>query len=370
MPRLREFRYDRWASWAVGQVEQDRPGVIAYDTETTGLGFYDRPFGATVSWRAPGGGASSARGELKSAYFDLEGNGWEERARALGQVLRGTPAWVAHNAKFDQQKLLLIGAITWDDIARAELHDTQTIYHLLDENGRKGLKHLAVAVLGWDDTIEVEVKSGPNKGTKRAVPKEEHRLAEARRKLKLRKDDGYHLLPREVLIPYALRDTDFTLRLYEELMPRLERKNDPALLEAYRTEMDVQLVLLRMEQDGFALDLEYLDEVTSDYGVQVMEAWNEVVALTGNPDLNPNAPAQLLDAFRQRGQRLESTDRDTLAGLDDDLARAILRYRDVKKIHTTYLRPLQEEQRDGIAHPNFNPTGARSGRMSSGGAKE
>jgi DNA polymerase I-like protein with 3'-5' exonuclease and polymerase domains len=79
---------------------------------------------------------------------------------------------------------------------------------------------------------------------------------------------------------------------------------------------------------------------------------------------------QLLQAFRKRGVRIDTTEAAELKKLDDDLARAVLRYREDKKIHTTYLRPLQLEQRDGIAHPNFNPTGARSGRMSSGGAKE
>jgi hypothetical protein len=53
-------------------------------------------------------------------------------------------------------------------LADVELHDTQTMYVLLDENGRKGLKHLAATVLKVDDTIEVEVKSGPNKGRRSA----------------------------------------------------------------------------------------------------------------------------------------------------------------------------------------------------------
>lgn len=363
MPRLREFRWGSWAACTWAWIDFDRPSIIALDTETTGLGFYDQPFAATLSWRGHDG-------ELYSGYIDLESDESGVRRALLRRALTTVGAWVGHNLKFDLQKLLLAEALTWEDIERAELHDTQTIYHLLDENGRKGLKHLAVQELGWHDTIRVEVKSGKNKGTFKEVPKEEHRLAEARRKLKLTKDDGYHLLPREVLIPYALRDTDFTLRLYEELWPRLAGMGDEDLLDAYRTEIAVQLVLLRMEQDGFALDLEYLDEVTSEYGVRVMDDWNEIVRLTGNAELNPNAPAQLLAAFRTRGVRLEDTQAKTLASLDDDLARAVLRYREDKKIHTTYLKPLQDEQRDGIAHPNFNPLGARSGRMSSGGAKE
>jgi hypothetical protein len=60
-------------------------------------------------------------------------------------------------------------------------------------------------------------------------------------------------------------------------------------------------VLLDMEADGFALDMPYLDEVTSEYGVKVMEGWDEIVTLTGNPELNPQSPAQILEAFASAG---------------------------------------------------------------------
>jgi DNA polymerase I-like protein with 3'-5' exonuclease and polymerase domains len=241
---------------------------------------------------------------------------------------------------------------------------------LLDENNTKGLKDLAVRVLGYDDTIEVEVKSGKNKGQMKKVPREQHQLNAVRRKLGLKKEDGYHLLPRDVLIPYALRDTDFTLQLYEVLMPKLEDKNDEALLQLYRDSMRLKRVLLRMEQDGFALDVPYTAETASEYGVRVMKKWDLVTELVGDPDFNPRSPAQVMAAFERRGIVLEDTQVKTLAKLDDDLARALLEYRSDFKIHTTYLLGLLREQRNGIIHPHFNDDGARTGRMSSSSAKE
>jgi len=359
MPRLREFRWGTWANHIADLWEEDAPRLIAVDTETTGVGFYDRPFAATVTWRR-------LNGELQSGYIDFESDEDGQRAELLYMMLEDTPGWVMHNSKFDLQKLQLIGALP--DPTKHELHDTQTLYVLLDENRRKGLKHLAVNVLGVDDTIAVQIKSGPNKGQWKRVPKEEHKLAAVRRKLKLKKDDGYHLLPREVLIPYALKDTEFTLRLFETLMPQLEAVGDPRLLDLYREFMELKLVLLDMEADGFQLDLDYLNEVTSEYGVRVMEGWDKVVNLTGNEDLNPQSPAQILEAFAKRGVKLESTAEATLKGVEDELAGALLSYRGDKKIHTTYLRALQEEQRDGIVHPNFNDDAARTGRMSSSAA--
>ena len=363
MPRIREFRWGSWLSWAERKLAQDAPSVIAVDTETTGLEFWDEAFAATLTWRTPGGA-------LRSAYVDLADTGGPARAWALGDMLRKVPAWVGHNWKFDAQKLILAEAITREDIDAHEIHDTQTLFHLLDENSPKALKTLAATVLKVDDTIEVEIQSGPNKGKTKRVPKEAHRLNETRRKLKLRKEDGYHLLPREVLIPYALRDTEFTLRLFEVLMPRLEGLGDPDLLQLYRDEIELLSVLLDMEAEGLGLDVPYTEKTASEYGVRAMEAWNRVSALTGNPELNPQSPDQLRAAFRARGLRLADTQESTIKGLDDDLARAILDFRQVSKIHKVYLRGLLDMQRDGVVHPNFNPTGARTGRMSSGSAKE
>lgn len=362
MPRLKEFKYDSWSAWTVKTLFQDMPDIVAVDTETSGLGFYDEPFAATLSWRGPDG-------TLKHGYFDLEGARREDRIEQLRSILMWIPAWVFHNAKFDLQKLKLIGVITDMMIDGTELHDTQTAYMLLDENSTKGLKDLAVRVLGYDDIIEVEIKSGKNKGKMKKVPKEQYKLNAVRRKLGLKKEDGYHLLPRNVLIPYALRDTDFTLQLYEVLMPRL-RKNDDALLHLYRESMKLKRALLRMEADGFALDIPYTEKTASEYGVRVMEKWDQVTNLVGDPDFNPRSPAQVAAAFERRGIVLDDTQAKTLMKLDDELARSLLDYRDDFKIHTTYLLALLREHRDGIVHPHFNDDGARTGRMSSSSAKE
>jgi DNA polymerase I len=358
VPRLSHTR----AAWAQAQIEIDRPDLIAVDTETTGLEFYDEPFAATLTWRA---------GDvLRNAYLPLEGRGREEALAALSSILRYVPAWVFHNAKFDLQKLKLIGVTDDAQIERVDLHDTQTIFTLLDENSPKALKTLAVSILKYDDTIDVPYKSGAKKGQTRKVSREKYELDEARRKLKLTKDDGYHLLPRRVIVPYALRDTDFTLQLYETLMPRLIAKDDPDLLALYGKAMQLKRVFLRMEADGMLLDLDFLQEKASEYGVKVMEGWGRVVELTGNPELNPNAHAQVMEALNARGLYPEDTQKGTLEKMDDEFVRALLQYRGDKKIHKTYLVGLLNAQRDGIVHPHFNDDGARTGRTSSGAAKE
>jgi len=360
MPRLRYLRADH----ALERIKSHTPPALAVDTETTGVEFYDEPFAATLSWRAPDG-------SLESAYLPLEGRGRERALSALAEALRVVPAWLFHNAKFDLQKLLLIGAIDWPLIERIDLHDTQTIYTLLDENDRKGLKYLAVKILKYDDTVKVPYKTKGREGEFRLVSREKYELDEARRKRGLKKEDGYHLLPRRVIVPYALRDTDFTLQLYERLMPALERRGDPDLLELYRQAMQLKRVLLRMEGDGMKVNVPYLQEKASEYGVKVMEGWNRIVSMTGMPDLNPQSLAQVMEALNARGLYPPDTQAGTLEKLgDDEFVAALLQYREDKKLHKTYLVGLLDAQRDGIVHPNFRDDGARTGRMSSGAATE
>lgn len=372
MPRLSRYKWTDWAVLSYDTIMADRPDVIAIDTETSNVNYYDEAFCVTLTWRNP-------QGVLKSAYIDIEGTEGtthevDHRRGIVTDVLDMVPSWVFHNAKFDLQKLALAGLLPvgWRSHA---IHDTQLIFHLLDENGRKGLKALAVSVLHERDTVAVEVKSGPNKGTFREVPRELHQLRAVRKKLGLKASDGYFHLPREVIVPYAMKDTEFTLRLYEALLPQLLRKaeKDPALTRLYADECELTLALLDMEARGMGVDTEYLDAVVHEYGVRVMEKLLSAVELSGNKDLNPASPKQLVEAFTKLGEPVDSTavtalqevvhtSRNTKA---KEFAQAILDYRSDAKVYVGYLKALQNEQRGGIWHPNFNPVLPKTGRMSS-----
>lgn len=359
MPRLARFKWQEWSEWVEEQVLADAPQAVAVDTETSGLGFHDLAFCATLTWRGKDG-------SLKSGYVDLEDEGREGRIAALRRVLDSVPTWVFHNAKFDLQKLDYIGALP----AHHHVEDTQPLASLLDENRRLALKSLAVTELGIEDVIEVTIKSGPNKGQTKRVPREEHHLNAVRRKLKLTKDDGYHLLPREALVPYAIRDTELTLLLWEKLRPMLPEDLEPI----YAEELEVSRVLLSMESNGVGIDVPYLAEAGDEWGAKVMSAWQALVALVGREDFNPGSPIQLKAAFKDVGVTMESTDKAHLRDLVADraspkeavaLAESLRVYRDADKVYGTYLRPLLADQRDGIAHAWFNSVGPRTGRTSS-----
>lgn len=348
MPRIREHRWNAYAYAGTGRATSAAANgatVLAVDTETEGLAFHDRAFCVTFTYRDP------FTGELVSAYVDTDEAQPDALSRriAVRRVLEQFPVWVFHNAKFDLQKLELDGMLP--DVAGHTIHDTQTIAYLLNEHRHKGLKELARVVLG-------------------ETTNEEERLKVVRRKLGLKKEDGYYYLPRTVVIPYAMKDTEFTLRLFETLMPQLEQsiEADPLMAEVYAMEQRVSEVFRRMEARGFRVNVEYLEQTADEYGKRVMEGLGKIKALAGDETLNPNSPLQLKKAFAARGFDVDSTAEDVIRELDDDLARAILQYRSDAKIHKTYLRGLLNEQVDGVVHPWFNPVGARTGRTSSSSA--
>lgn len=319
-----------------GRWREDRPQVIAVDTETTGVEFYDTPFCVTIAW---GWDTDNPQGH----YFELgdaDHNYW------VHEILVDTPTWVFHNAQFDLQKLILAGLIRNGDLSFDRFEDTEGLAHLLDEHRRKGLKFLARELLN----IETD---------------EEEVLKKVRREMKLKKSDGYHVLPREVLMPYAIADVHLTGQLFSLLRPQLDRYED--LVELYNLEREVTLVLLDMRERGMAVDVGYLDETAKEYAREAVKTEFDIYDLVRNDDFNPNSPKQVKEAFEKRGILLEKTDADTLEALTDPLAAKILHLRSTRKMHGTYLTSLLDEQRDGMVHPWFNQYKPVTGRFSSGG---
>lgn len=306
--------------------------VLAVDTETTGLGYFDTPFCVTMAWRDGG--------ELFTRYFDID------ELTTVFTWLCSAEELVFHNAKFDVQKLELVGIPIWEHKTPYQIHDTECLSHLLNEQRPKRLKGLAKELLG-EETDEAQV------------------LAAVRRKLKLRKSDGFDALPREVLEPYALKDAEFTLRLFELLYPQL----DEELLRLYKEDQELMVVLYDMEQAGIGLDLEYLRETAKEYAGKILTLDLKIRDMVGVEDFNPNSWQQIQAAFRDRGIDLVSTKKEVLVSLGDELAESILALRSAKKTHGTYLKNMLAEQRDGIIHPNFKQFGTKGRRFSSGSSE-
>lgn len=357
--------------------EEDSPGAISFDTETTGLTYFDTAFCVTVAWSRP------STGEIVGHYFELE----KFRShRMVWDILNKTPVLVGHNLKFDLQKARLAGLLT-RSLEPASLEDTQILAHLLDEYRPKGLKDLMVSVLGWQDTMQVEVK-GKDGPYMKEVVREKYEIQKARTKLKLKKEDGYHLIPRGIVAPYAITDAVGTHGLVKALRPRVQRHAD--MWELYRQELELTCVLLAMEDAGLGVIPDYVDERVKEYAKKVLMHEMRIQEITGRKVgkkpasgvcgvcghkrndctcFNPASSDQLKEAFSALGYDRPNYDKKQLKTIDHPLAQTIIEYRKDSKLLSTYFLAIRNEQRDEVLHPSFNQN-VSTGRMSSGGAKE
>jgi DNA polymerase-1 len=247
-----------------------------------------------------------------------------------------------HNAKFDIQKLCRLGIPLSVFVDKFE--DTQALAHLIDEHQSTSLKYLARTVLG-EETDEDEV------------------LKVWRRQNKIKKEEGYEPIPHEILAPYALKDSEFTLRLYKVLWDRMPKDLQPL----YEIEKALTLSLLGIEARGMKIDRQYVTNKRKEYSDRIYKLKHRIGVLAGE-EFNPQSPKQIIEVFAQRGVRVTATDKATLSALDDELALAIVELREANKIKSTYFDGLYEESKDGILHPNFRQHGTKTGRMSSGAA--
>lgn len=347
MPRIKEYHYSYLAEQCLAQWQADQPEAMAVDTETTGRSWYDEAFCMTVAW--DGG----------SFYLELD----DKTSRDVAsELLACVPRLIFHNAKFDIQKLILSGLLAREQVTPDRIEDTEAIHHLLWEHKPKRLKSMAAELLGAD-TAETEA------------------IKRAKKKLGIKKDDGYADLPRAVLVPYSVKDAEYTWQIYKMLKPRLKDE----LLDLYNLEMELCLVLLDIEAAGMRVDTEYVDKTTKEYAGRILETKMRIEDLLGltvftpekqgqkTPEghINLGSWQQVLPQLHARGIMVDGTGNEVLKPHEDDeFVAAMLELRGLTKIHGTYLLGIQRETKDGIIHPNFRQHGTKTGRMSSGEAED
>ena len=372
-----DFKASAWEGYQAFML--DLPEVVAFDTETHGFNWYDPAFCATVAWERPNG--------LACFYFETSTH--FDATWMLERMFQVPKVLVGHNLKFDLHRGIAGGWIDRGRLTPEGIEDTEALAHLDDEHRVKALKDLAVLLLGVEDYVEVEVKSGKNKGEIKKVPREKYEIEQAKlwaKKhygLKSVKDVGYHLLPRGVIYPYALKDAEFTLRLYHLLKPRIERYED--LSSLYRQEMELSLVFLDLEAQGLGCRPDYVDEQVRQFTRSVLQTEQRIASVVGKDivsavlprgkpseekeKFNPNSPDQILDFFDAAGVDVASTEADELKKVEHPLAQEIVALRHDLKLRNTYFMAIKEGQRDGVFHPSIRQHGTVTGRSSSGKAK-
>lgn len=313
-------------------VEALAGGVIAFDTETTGLNVRsgEQDIGRTIQFsKRPWNGA---------VVFEMN----DKMKDYIEDILRNARYLIAHNLKFDMHiAQTYLGYNLFDFYPPEHLHDTVWSAALVDEREGKRLKELAVRFLN-DKAADSQTL--------------------LKRYMK-QNDYDWATVPVEQLIVYGGNDAIITGQLFDLLNP----KAIDLAAEAYTREQHLAPVLYAMERSGMLLDVPLLEQVAEEEKDLRDAALLDV--RTMYPGLNPNSHLQVRAAFDERGMEIPDTQASTLrkAFADgEDLAGAILRFRKHSKTYGTYCKPwLKLVTSQGRIHPSINSLGAKTGRMSS-----
>jgi len=310
---------------------------VAIDTETTGLHWW-RTEVCVVSFAWSGGSTALwVPKEERSSNSPM--------ARLLTELFNcPTNRVILWNAKFDFHQIRETFGVeipAWDSF-----HDAMIMCHLLDENRRMALKVRVKEDLGIDPIEEKQLK-----------------LYMRRNKL-----TTYDELPLDILLPYAVKDAEFTLTFYAKYFSDVREY----FLEVYDLERKSLMVLMEMERHGVLIDKPYLEEVQVKLLTELDELDLSIKALIGD-DLNINSPRQLADYFFRKeglapvkmGKTHESVDVSVLEQLKHPLAEQLVSYRKKFKLANTYVAPMLEMlDSNGRLHCSYNQVGAKTGRMS------
>ncbi len=187
---------------------------------------------------------------------------------------------------------------------------------------------------------------------------------------------SFNEVPLEQAGPYAAEDADITLRIHQELWPRLE--NTGQLAGVYRDiEIPLIPILQTMERAGVLLDVDMLHRQGKELSTEMRRLEEEAHDAAGRP-FNLGSPKQLqeilferlgLPVVRKTPKGQPSTAEDVLGELADhhDLPRLILQHREMAKLKSTYTDklPSQVDPRTGRVHTSYHQAVAATGRLSS-----
>src|SRR5690606_10072510 len=181
----------------------------------------------------------------------------------------------------------------------------------------------------------------------------------------------------EQAAPYAAEDADITLRLHQNLWPRLQ---EIAPLAKVLEEIEMPLVpeLARIERTGAMVDAKLLGEHSRELSDKLNALEREAFELAGE-EFNLGSPKQLcailyekqgLPVLQKTAKGQPSTAESVLAELADQghaLPQVIMQHRTLSKLKSTYTDRLPEQinPRTGRIHTSYHQAVTATGRLSS-----
>ncbi|GIM27664.1 DNA polymerase [Clostridium polyendosporum] len=161
--------------------------------------------------------------------------------------------------------------------------------------------------------------------------------------------------------------------IYRLLEKKIEEADMSTLF--YEVELPLTEVLSSMEELGFKVNKDMLDELSEKFKSEINKTQSEIYALS-DEEFNINSPKQLgkilfekLDLpVVKKTKTGYSTNVEVLEKLQDKhpIISKIIYYRQITKLFSTYIEGLKSViDKDGCIHSNFNQTVTTTGRLSS-----
>ncbi|MDO9474460.1 MAG: DNA polymerase I, partial [Caulobacter sp.] len=183
-------------------------------------------------------------------------------------------------------------------------------------------------------------------------------------------------VPVDKAVAYAAEDADVTLRLWHVLKPRLVAERRMTVYETL--ERPLVAVIVEMERAGVKVDKAVLARLSADFAQKMAQFEDEIYALAGER-FNIGSPKQLgeilfdkqgLDGGRKTKTGAWSTDAEMLEALaaqGHELPRAVLDWRGLAKLKSTYTDALPEfiDKDTGRIHTSYSLAATSTGRLAS-----
>ncbi len=188
------------------------------------------------------------------------------------------------------------------------------------------------------------------------------------------KQKTFNQIEIETAAHYAAEDAHVTYRLYEVLDAKLS--SIPELQNIlHNIEMPVANVLTQMEENGIQLDLAFLDTLSVDFSKAIAGLEDQIEQMAGER-FNVASPKQVGEVLFERlgikgGKKTAtgqySTSESVLEKVDHPIAQAILEYRGLAKLKSTYTDGLQKQVNADShrVHTSYHQALTATGRLSS-----
>lgn len=321
--------------------------IIAYDTETTGLGPADRAFGFSVAF------------EGWSGYFDIR-----RTPEAVRWLSDARPARiVCHNASFDYRMSARAGIKMDIDL----LDDTVIRACLIDEHLQSySLDDLALKYLKQRKQSEIYPQLAELFGGRATRNVQMPNIAKA---------------PPEIVGPYAIRDAELTLELWKWQEDEITRQG---IQEIVAFERRLMPTLIRTEMRGIRVDVPRAEAAQKQLTIEIDKQQSELDRLAGGK-FNVNSTPQVRKMFNPKvengvwvadnGTYLEPTEsgQPSINSLalremgDDRRAELILSIRSLIKTRDTFLGGhVIESAYNGRVYPTINQNKGEDGGTGTG----